>query len=76
MTSPCPVCGRALPATTAGRVPWHRTPDGRPDLAAIGPMHRCPGSGALAAAGDLFPDAPAVAPLPAPGAQSDLFPEG
>lgn len=72
-TVPCPVCGRRfaptvkVPSGVPG-VPLHSPPYGE-----IADRHgNCPGSGALAPVGDLFPDAPTVPALPAPGAQSSL----
>lgn len=67
--APCPVCGRSLAPTTAGRIPYHR----EPALVGVAGSPSCRGSGALAPAGDLFPDAPTVPALPAPGAQGSLF---
>lgn len=69
--APCPVCGRRLPPTAYGRLPHHvNAAPGRPCGL------RCPGSGALAPAGDLFPDAPQAPAIPATGQQGTLFPEG
>ena len=68
---PCPVCGRWLAPGCRGLVPWHRRPDW------IGaPLAYCPGSGALAPAADLFPDAPQADAIPAPGVQASLPLEG